>query len=108
MKVFYGGALQGTLTREERVKVHKKLLDTIQNCGFEVISEHAGGHSREKTFELLEEAFGSMPKDPEERKESILMIAYNSGFQSKTSFNKAFKSFNGMTPTEYRKYHISA
>jgi AraC-like DNA-binding protein len=42
-------------------------------------------------------------KDPKEREESILEIAYSSGFQSKTSFNKAFKSLTGMTPTEYRK-----
>lgn len=49
----------------------------------------------------------NMLKDPEESEESILMIAYNSGFQSKTSFNKAFKSINGLTPSEYRKHHFN-
>ncbi len=43
--------------------------------------------------------------DTEESDESILMIAYRSGFQSKTSFNKAFKTINEMTPSEYRKIH---
>jgi AraC-like DNA-binding protein len=42
-------------------------------------------------------------KDPVKREESILMIAFSSGFQSKTSFNKAFKSLNRMTPSEYRQ-----
>ena len=42
-------------------------------------------------------------KDPVNNKESILMIASLSGFQSKSSFNKAFKSLIDMTPTEYRK-----
>ena len=30
-------------------------------------------------------------KNPKEKEESVLMIAYRSGFQSKRSFNKAFK-----------------
>ncbi|MCK5263116.1 MAG: helix-turn-helix transcriptional regulator, partial [Gammaproteobacteria bacterium] len=46
-------------------------------------------------------------KDPEKNKESILMIASRSGFQSKSSFNKAFKSLVDMTPSEYRKLHAS-
>ena len=41
--------------------------------------------------------------DPKEYKASILNIAYRSGFKSKTSFNRAFKSLNGSTPSEYRK-----
>lgn len=41
-------------------------------------------------------------KDPEKNEESILMIACLSGFQSKSSFNKFFKSFYGMTPSKYR------
>ena len=43
--------------------------------------------------------------DPEKNEESILMIACLSGFQSKSSFNKAFKYLNDMTPSEYRKVH---
>lgn len=46
-------------------------------------------------------------KDPKEKAETILMIAYSSGFQSKTSFNKAFKDSNNMTPSEYRRIHLS-
>lgn len=33
---------------------------------------------------------------------TILAIAYSSGFNSKASFNRIFKSSTGMTPSEYR------
>jgi AraC-like DNA-binding protein len=33
---------------------------------------------------------------------TILAIAYDSGFNSKTTFNSIFKSQIGMTPKEYR------
>jgi AraC-like DNA-binding protein/HAMP domain-containing protein len=62
---------------------------------FNYVNRHRIGHAEK----LL--------KDPEEIEESILMIAYRSGFQSKTSFNKAFKSLTGKTPSEYRKVHAS-
>ena len=34
---------------------------------------------------------------------SLLGIAFESGFRSKSSFNKLFKQHVGMTPTEYKK-----
>ena len=39
----------------------------------------------------------------EQPDEQILNIAYRSGFNSKTTFNKVFKSVTGQTPSEYRK-----
>ena len=35
---------------------------------------------------------------------TLLGIAFESGFNSKASFNRAFKKFTGQTPTEYKKY----
>ena len=40
--------------------------------------------------------------NPENENLTILAIAMESGFNSKTSFNTLFKKYVGMTPTEYR------
>ena len=41
-------------------------------------------------------------KDPEHVNHSIIHLAYEAGFNNKVSFNRAFKKFTTMTPTEYR------
>ncbi len=41
--------------------------------------------------------------DPKNNYFTILAIAYDSGFNSKTTFNSIFKSQTGMTPSEFRE-----
>ncbi len=46
--------------------------------------------------------------DPENNTSSIIDIAYDCGFNSKSVFNAAFKKYTGRTPSEYRmENHIS-
>ncbi len=45
--------------------------------------------------------------DPKFNHYTILAIAFDSGFNSKTTFNSFFKSQTGMTPSEYRNKHES-
>jgi len=48
-------------------------------------------------------------KDPGKKELTVLEILYDVGFNSKSSFNTAFKKQTSLTPTEYRrKYLLSA
>lgn len=52
---------------------------------------------KEVSHHLVDENFSRLP---------VLTLALESGFRSLSSFNKAFKSTHGITPTEYRKKHL--
>jgi AraC-like DNA-binding protein len=50
----------------------------------------------------IEEAMKIL-KDPSKKEFTVLEILYEVGFNSKSSFNTAFKKHTGLTPTQYRK-----
>lgn len=47
-------------------------------------------------------------EDPKSDSYSLLGIAMDCGFNSKSSFNSAFKKFAGVTPSEYRKLKLGS
>lgn len=49
------------------------------------------------------EKFKQIIQDPKKRNYTILALAYECGFNSKSSFNKYFKSVTDTTPSEYLK-----
>lgn len=70
-------------------------LSYVINAGFEQnFFQFINYYRVEKSKKLLQES-------PQEC--TILSIAFDSGFNSKTSFNTTFKKLTGKTPTEYRK-----
>jgi len=44
--------------------------------------------------------------NPARKNESVLRIAYDAGFKSKTTFNTLFKKKTGSTPSAYRKANL--
>ncbi|MDR2389104.1 MAG: helix-turn-helix domain-containing protein [Tannerellaceae bacterium] len=53
----------------------------------------------------VNEAKKHLEKSRRVNKISILSIAYDCGFNSKSSFNRIFKRKTGMTPSEFRNHH---
>lgn len=43
--------------------------------------------------------------DPKNRNLKIMAVAFDSGFNSKTTFNTVFKKFTGLTPSEFKEQH---
>jgi AraC-like DNA-binding protein len=44
-------------------------------------------------------------KSEDQKKYTLLAIAENAGFSSKSSFNAVFKKMTGLTPTQYKANH---
>jgi AraC-like DNA-binding protein len=69
----------------------------------EVINEHMGKNFYNLINDYRVEEVKQRIVDPAYRNLTILAIAYDSGFNSKSSFNTIFKEKTGMTPSEYQK-----
>jgi AraC-like DNA-binding protein len=69
----------------------------------EVINEHLGKNFYTLVNEYRIEEVKKRMVDPAFKHLTILAIAYDAGFNSKSSFNTIFKQKTGMTPSEYLK-----
>ncbi len=79
-----------------QLDIPRQLLSEIINSKLGInFSEFING------YRLLE--FKSKVLDPNENNKTLLGIGYESGFNSKTSFQRVFKASTGMTPKEYKK-----
>lgn len=68
-----------------------------------VLNEGVGSSYRDYINGLRVEEAKAQLADPSRAERSVLVIATDSGFGSKATFNRIFKQFTGRTPTEYRK-----
>lgn len=81
------------LARLLRITPHQ--LSYVINVGFdENFFQFVNRHRVETARELLRE---------DDSNTTMLAIAFDSGFNSKTSFNTTFKKMTGQTPSEFRK-----
>lgn len=72
-----------------------------------VINRRLGGNFWEYVNRLRVEAACAALADPEDDR-SVLDIAYDAGFTSKSTFNAAFKRLTGKTPSAFRHGSLSA
>lgn len=75
-------------------------LDLHPNSLSQLINTYSGGNFFEFVNSYRVE---EVKKELAASKEHIMIIAYNNGFKSKSSFNDVFKRKTGMTPSQYRK-----
>ncbi len=70
-------------------------------CLSQLINDHLNTNFYEFVNDYRIKAAQKMLKEPKSR--SILDIAHEVGYNSKSAFNRAFKNFTQMTPSQYRK-----
>ncbi len=97
-QLFRDGSLTLRATAAE-IDVRPHHLSQVINQGmgrtfFDVVNEHR-----------VEEAMRLLA-DPQRARDTILAIAFESGFNNKTSFNQAFRKFVGQPPSAYRREHV--
>ena len=71
------------------------------------LNRHLGKNFFEFTNEYRIERAKKILMDPDNKDLTILEILYAIGFNSKSSFNTAFKRYAGKTPSEYRKEYVN-
>ena len=75
-------------------------LSQILNQGFEKSFQNFINHYRVEEFK-------ERILNPDNSNKTILAIALESGFSSKSSFNRIFKSHTGFTPYEFKKLNAT-
>lgn len=77
------------------------------NLSANILSQVINGHCKLNFYSFVNiyrtEAVIEMMKDDFYKERSILDLAYDAGFKSKTTFNTIFKKHTGFTPSEFRK-----
>ncbi len=78
-----------------------KRLEVHPNHLSQVINEKEGKNFYNYINSLRIEAFISLASLPENKKYTMISLAYDCGFSTKSTFNKHFKLHTGKTPTAY-------
>jgi len=76
-------------------------LDIFPNKLSQVINTYEGKNFHDYINSKRVELFLKLVENPENRKYTILSLAFDCGFNSKSSFNKHFKKITNQTPSVY-------
>ena len=63
MKIFFGAAIQGHQTFGERREIYVQIIETLQNHGAEICTEHTTGRTPEECRALQKKAIGPRPEN---------------------------------------------
>ncbi|HCN49135.1 MAG TPA: AraC family transcriptional regulator [Chryseobacterium sp.] len=80
-----------------------RVLDIQPGILSQVINSKEGKNFYDYINTLRAEAFKQLLLQPESRQYTLLALAFECGFNSKTSFNRNFKKITGMSPSQYAK-----
>ncbi|MHB0756356.1 helix-turn-helix domain-containing protein [Polaribacter sp. M15] len=80
----------------EELKMNSRDLSVL-------INQHLNQHFFDFVNQYRIEEAKSILKNPKKREFTVLEVLYEVGFNSKSSFNTAFKKHTGTTPTQFRK-----
>ena len=90
-------------TPELTLTMVAQALDVHPNTLSQVINRAEGKNFFDYINSLRVAEFKEKVAKPENQKYTLLALAYECGFNSKTSFNRNFKKSTGKSPTEYLK-----
>lgn len=76
-------------------------LNVHPNYLSQIINEREGKNFYDFINTYRIEAFKNLIADPKNQRLTLLALAYDCGFNSKSSFNRHFKKATGQTPSEY-------
>ncbi|HPS31657.1 MAG TPA: two-component regulator propeller domain-containing protein, partial [bacterium] len=106
----YATELKDLMEKEKLYKNPELTLPELAkrlNLSTNILSQVINGHCKLNFYTFVNiyrtEAVIEMMKDDFYKDRSILDIAYDAGFKSKTTFNTIFKKHTGITPSEFRK-----
>jgi len=95
------------LDREMTIHDMSRDLKIPRHFITEVINEHMGRNFYTLINEYRVNEVKQRMENPAYRNFTILAIAFDSGFNSKSAFNTIFKNFTGLTPSEYKEKKVN-
>jgi AraC-like DNA-binding protein len=80
-----------------------EIMDASQNHLSQLINERFKQNFYDFVNAYRVEEFKRLAQDPKKKHLTLLSLAFDAGFNSKSSFNKYFKKMTGQTPSAYVK-----
>jgi AraC-like DNA-binding protein len=80
-----------------------EMINCTPNQLSQLLNENIGKNFYDFVNEYRLEHYRELARDPRNKQFTLLSLAYDSGFNSKSTFNSFFKKSTGVTPSEYVK-----